>query len=139
VAILQRRWLSASHDDLRPADRVTVSEAAVILGVEIQQAESLLSGLDEEADPRLTRGVVEEVAAQTYDWLAHRHDPAAYWVSGQRAAETLGLTRTELDQLTTSERLPCLLHHDGILLYRRQQLLNTRRLRAARGWRRPYK
>lgn len=69
-----------------------------------------------------------------YGCLCHRSDSDAYWVIGQRAAETLGVDRDTLARLTAAGRLPWTRHDDGTVLYRRRDLLYIRNSREARTW-----
>ena len=137
-ATLTRRR-TRCRNDLLPAEHVTFAEAATILGVSSIRvlgliAEGFLTEQGSDTHRSLVRDQVEELSLATYDWLAHRHERHPYWVTGCQAAETLGVSRDELASLTIDGRLPHLIHPDGTLLYRRQQLLNRRRIREGRGW-----
>jgi predicted site-specific integrase-resolvase len=119
-------------------DLVSVDEAADILGCSASTVRHYLH------DGRLTahteryscldRQSVEHLAAHVYGWLTHRNDPHPYWVSGQRAAATLGVDRATLERLNQEHRLSCIRHRDGTTLYRRLDLIAVHRARDARAW-----
>lgn len=99
-----------------PSDPVTRDEAALILGCSLFLVEQhLAAGL-------LPRADVEQLATVAYPWRLYRDDPAAYWVVGERAAATLGVSDTGLRRLATADRVPYVLHAEAIRLYRREQL-----------------
>lgn len=137
--------LTRSHCQLHALDPVTRLEAAEILGCSTSSVETFITAgrlaRGDSPDPDhhdgLSRDDVEQLAIHVYACLLHRNDPASYWVAGQRAAETLGVERATLDKLSREKRLPSVLHQDGTLLYRRQDLLNARHSREARTWSEP--
>jgi excisionase family DNA binding protein len=75
---------------------------------------------------------VEGLVSATYKWRLHVHDPQSYWLTGQDAADLLGITRAHLTQLADAGRLPYLRHGDGTRLYRRDHLVLARNAREAR-------
>jgi hypothetical protein len=68
----------------------------------------------------LSQADVEQLARETYPW--RRRMPGSYWVVGNEAAAILGLSRQRLQQLAVQDRVPYLVHVDGVRLYRRAQL-----------------
>ncbi len=70
----------------------------------------------------LPRSDVELPASEVYAWRLHLDDVAPYWLTGQRAADILGISRARLNQLATDNRVPFVRHQDGTRLYRRGQL-----------------
>jgi hypothetical protein len=113
---------------LRPStDQVTLSEAAVILGCSISTVRRLVvTALNRMGNPRddssLARAAVEALATEVYSWRLHLDDANPYWLTGQRAADTLGLSRARLSQLASDNRIPFVRHQDGTRMYRRGQL-----------------
>jgi hypothetical protein len=97
-------------------------------------AAGTFAGGEQRGQRGMSRGEVEELAIHVYGCLCHRNDPDAYWVIGQRAAQTLDVDRDTLERLTAAGRLPCTRHDDGTLLYRRRDLLYIRHSREARTW-----
>jgi excisionase family DNA binding protein len=120
----------------RPVDAVTLSVAADILGVSVSSVRRLIAAGRLPAGRRyqhrtLDRADVEALAAGLYPWWRHTHDPDPYWVTGQRAARVLGVTRARLGQLARADLLPYVGHQDGTRLYRRHQLVVLRQARDA--------
>jgi predicted site-specific integrase-resolvase len=119
-------------------DLVTVDEAADILGCSASTVRQYLHDgrlmADAERYTCLDRQSVEQLAAQVYGWLKHRKDPCPYWVSGERAASTLGVDRETLERLNQQHRLACIRQPDGTTLYRRQDLVAAHNTRDARVW-----
>lgn len=113
---------------LQPSeDQVTLTEAAVILGCSISTVRRLVvSARTRHGNPdhgeRLLRTTVEDLATEVYSWRLHLDDPSPYWLTGQRAADALGLSRARLSQLAAENRVPFVRHQDGTRLYRREQL-----------------
>jgi hypothetical protein len=70
----------------------------------------------------LSRADVEALAVEVYPWRRHLDDRDAYWLTGQRAADVLGVNRATLRQLGDVDRVPFVVHRDGTRLYRRDQL-----------------
>ena len=70
----------------------------------------------------MSQADVEQLVALVYDWRAHLHDPTSYWVTGEDAAELVGVSSSRMRLLTAEDRLPYVLHVDGTRLYRRGQL-----------------
>lgn len=108
-------------------DELTLVESGLILGCSVSAVRRLVvtaharhGGYESEA--RLTRHSVEMLAAEVYAWRAHIDDASSYWVTGERAAAVLGVSRTRLNQLATARRVPFVRHQDGTRLYRRAQL-----------------
>jgi hypothetical protein len=109
------------------ADHVTLSEAAVILGCSISTVRHLVLTArgrhgTSEYDDVLVRENVETLATEVYGWRVHLDDPEPYWLTGQRAADTLCLSRARLSQLAADHRIPFVRHQDGTRMYRRSQL-----------------
>jgi hypothetical protein len=73
-------------------------------------------------DGDLLRASVETLATEVYSWRLHTDDELPYWVTGQRAADILGVSRARLSQLAVEHRVPFVRHQDGTRLYRREQL-----------------
>lgn len=112
-----------------PVDAVTYDEAAHILGMTVADAVAILRstrllGRVPAAHSILERAEVELLATETFHWktAAESGDEATYWVTGQRAADLLGVNRARLGQLADAGRLPFVRHQDGTRLYRRHQL-----------------
>lgn len=122
---------------MRPVDPVTLVQAAAILGCSTSTVRRYVvagrlachGGRYEHRSLSLTD--VEQFATQVYRWRRHVDDPAAYWVTGQAAADVLGLSRARVTQLAVRDRLPFVVHCDGTRLYRRAQLVIV-----AASWRR---
>jgi hypothetical protein len=110
-----------------PGDPVSLSEAAAILGCSISTVRRLVltargrHGNPEQHDA-LRRSNVEALATEVYSWRLHLDDADPYWLTGQRAADTLGLSRARLSQLAAENRIPFVRHQDGTRMYRRSQL-----------------
>ncbi|MDX6310068.1 MAG: hypothetical protein QOI06_3114 [Nocardioidaceae bacterium] len=139
VVLRGENVLTGYHCDQQPIDPVTSTEAAAILGCSVLSVQACMAagtfaGGEQRGRRGMSRGEVEELAIHVYAWLCHRNDPNAYWVIGQRAAQTLGVDRDTLERLTAAGRLPCTRHDDGTLLYRRRDLLYIRHSREARTW-----
>jgi hypothetical protein len=111
-----------------PVDAVTLLEAAEMLGCSVSSvrrhvaAGRLRPGRRRYKHRALSRADVETLAVTVYDWRWHVHDPGSYWVTGQRAAHVLGVNRARLSALSQADRLPYVVHRDGVRLYRRSQL-----------------
>jgi hypothetical protein len=73
---------------------------------------------------------VDGLARETYPW--RRRVPDSYWVAGNEAAAILDLSRQRLQQLAAEDRVPYILHVDGIRLYRRAQLETSANARESR-------
>lgn len=110
-----------------PVDCVTVEEAARILGCTPSTvgrhvlAGRLTSHRRRYQHRALSRAEVEHLAAVLYDGRSSG-DPESYWVTGQRAADVLGVSRARLGQLTRADRLPFVQRPNGRRLYRRAQI-----------------
>ena len=74
----------------------------------------------------------ERALGSAFDWRAHLRDPEPYWITGQRAADVLGVNVARLNQLATGGKLPYENHRDGTRLYRREQLEVVAQARDAR-------
>lgn len=114
---------------------LTLDEAANILGCSRSNVRRfVLAGRLAAGDRYRHRQIscvdAERLALEVYDWRRHRDDPAPYWVTGQRAAEVLGVNRARLDQLSRAGRVPYEVHRDGVRLYRRRQLQTVANARA---------
>jgi excisionase family DNA binding protein len=120
-----------------PRDEVSTDEAAVMLGcsasaVQRHVAAGRLPAQVVDGEPRLLRMHVERLASEIFAWRRHADDAGAYWVTGQRAADTLGVSRSRLGQLADARQLPHVRHQDGTRLYRRRELTAIRDARGAR-------
>jgi predicted site-specific integrase-resolvase len=119
----------------RPVDAVTLLEAAGILGCSVSSvrrhvaAGRLHSGRRRYKHRALSRADVEDLAVAVYDWRGHVHDPESYWLTGQQAADVYGVNRARLGELSRADRLPYVVHRDGVRLYRRHQLFVLARAR----------
>ena len=107
-----------------PSDPVTTDDAASILGCSVFLVEQHLTAglLPRWLNGGLSRADVERLATVAYPWWLHRLDPGAYWVTGERAAATLGVSESGLRLLSTADRVPFVVHCHGVRLYRREQL-----------------
>jgi hypothetical protein len=121
----------------RPVDPVTLLEAAEILGSSVSSvrrhvaAGRLHRGRRRYKHRALSRADVEALAAAVFEWRLHVHDPGSYWLMGQQAADLLDVNRARLSELSRADRLPFVVHRDGVRLYRRQQLEVASRARDA--------
>jgi hypothetical protein len=112
---------------LGPQDRITVSEAALILGCSVEtvrrhvDAGRLYDG-SADAGPSMSRTEVEGMAAELYPWRRHVRDTRSYWVTGAQAADVLGVSVGRLDQLSDAHQIPFVRHEDRTRLYRRREL-----------------
>ncbi len=109
------------------SDQVTLNEAAEILGCSISTVRRLVLTArgrhgNPELDDVLVRANVEALATEVYSWRLHIDDADPYWLTGQRAADALGLSRARLSQLAAESRIPFVRHQDGTRMYRRSQL-----------------
>jgi hypothetical protein len=80
----------------------------------------------------LSRADVEALALRTYAYRKHIGDPGSYWVTGQRAADILGVNMARVRQLAYAELIPAERHADGTFMYRRDQLMTVANAREAR-------
>jgi len=108
-------------------NEVTLSEAALILGCDITAVKRLVDTAKIphgafNRDHGLRRATAEDLATEVYSWRLHLRDPDAYWLTGQRAAHALGVSRARLSQLAAESRVPFVRHQDGTRLYRRREL-----------------
>jgi hypothetical protein len=99
----------------------------VILGCSISTVRRLVITArgrhgNSEHDDVLVRANIEGLATEVYSWRLHLDDAHPYWLTGQRAADTLGLSRARLSQLAADNRIPFVRHQDGTRMYRRAQL-----------------
>lgn len=112
----------------RPFDPVSLDEAAAILGCTPSTVRRhILAGRLTRHRGRykhqaLSRGDVEALACLIYPWWRHTGDAGSYWVTGQSAADVMGVCRSRLNQLADKDRVPYVTHRDRTRLYRRQQL-----------------
>ena len=110
-------------------DPVSISEAAWILGCSRSTVQRMMrDGRLPAGDPyihgRLSRADVEKVSSMVYPWRRHLHDQWSYWVTGQDAADLLGIGQKRLERLALSKQVPYVRHRDGTRLYRRNQLMS---------------
>lgn len=108
-------------------DPVTLDEAAHILGCSKSAARRriLAAGISSAGRYQhrsLSREAVEGLALTIYRWRDHIHEPESYWITGQRAADVLGVNVSRLNALVAKDRLPYVEHNDGTRMYRRLQL-----------------
>lgn len=114
---------------MSPLDPVTLAEAARILGCTPSTVERHIAAGRLERHRRrykhaaLSRTEVEALALELYRWGSGQPDnPWSYFVTGQRAADVLGVSRARLGQLALADRIPYVQHPSGRRLYRRGQL-----------------
>lgn len=69
-----------------------------------------------------TREVVEELAVEHYRWRAHVNDPDSYWVTLKQAAAILDVPAPRMKEYLADDRVPYVVHRDGVRLMRREQL-----------------
>ncbi len=123
---------------MRPVDAVTLSQAARILGTSKSSARRLVhagrlrSHGGRHEHRMLSQADVEAPACELYHWRAHTHDPESYWVTGEAAAELMGVSGARMRKMAAEDRLPCVVHVDGIRPYRRAQLDTLANSRDAR-------
>ncbi len=67
-----------------------------------------------------------------YRWRDHLGELDAYWITGQRAADVLGVNVARLNALAVKGFIPHETHADGTRLYRREQLEVVANAREAR-------
>jgi len=125
--------------DEHPIDALTFGEAAHVLGCPASTVRRhVLAGRLPAGDPRrhrtLARVDVEALTLQVYDHRLHRDDPESYWVTGQRAANILGVNVARPNQLVAKGFLPFEVHADGTRMFWRAQLAIVANAREAR-WR----
>ena len=103
-------------------DRITVEEAAALLGLSRRQVSRLrregllgrLPGL-----PSCSLADVEQYIVEP-------------WLTGQQAAEVLGVSHNRVSQLANVDRIPYVVSPTGRRWYRQQQLMTVANARAAR-------
>jgi hypothetical protein len=88
-----------------------------VLGCTPEEAAELLHGRT------LTLDEVEGLALDNYQWWRHLRDPRSYWVTASQAARLLHTSPGVVRRLLDQERVPYLVHHSGVRLMRRQELL----------------
>lgn len=113
-----------------PDDEVTIEEAGVILGGTAADVRRHLGAGRLHAP--LQRLEVERLASEIFAWRRHADDDEPYWITGQRAADLLGVSRSRLGQLAEAHQIPHVRHQDGTRLYRRHELASMRNLRHTR-------
>jgi hypothetical protein len=97
---------------VRPVDPVTYAEAGHILGVTASSvrrrvlAGQLRTWRSRQKHRTLSRADVEALALRTYPYRAHIGDPGSYWVTGQRAADILGVNMARVRQLAHGALIP---------------------------------
>ncbi len=121
----------------RPIDAVTLDQAARILGCSVTTVRrhimrGRLIAPERYRHRQLGRADVEHLALQLFRWKRHLKDSDPYWVTGQRAADVLGVNVTRLNQLAARGFVPFATHADGTRLYRREQLEVVSYARATR-------
>jgi hypothetical protein len=79
----------------------------------------------------LSRADVEALALRTYAYSKHVRDPDSYWVTGQRAADILGVNMARVRQLAYAGLIPSERHADGTFMHRREQLTTVANAREA--------
>jgi len=119
---------------------LTLEEAASILGCSKSAARRriLAAGISSAGryeHRSLSRATVEQLALTLYRWRDHLGELDAYWITGQRAADVLGVNVARLNALAVKGFIPHETHADGTRLYRREQLEVVARARAARWYR----
>jgi predicted site-specific integrase-resolvase len=124
---------------MAPVDCISLTDAAEILGCSRATVRRhILAGRLESGDRdepgSMSRDAVEQLARRSYDWRKRLHDDQSYWLTGQRAADVLGVNRARLNQLADRGFVPYVTHDDGTRLYRREQLEVVANARQAR-WR----
>lgn len=113
-------------------------EAAHSLGCTSAEVRRLLATgrLQRTGDRRgaVSPAEAEALAAEVYRWTgaARERDPSSYWVTGQVAADVLGVNRARLGNSPTRDGSPFVRHRDGTRLYRRDQLEVIANARAAK-------
>jgi hypothetical protein len=112
---------------LGPRDRISAATAAHILGCSMETvrrhvAAGWLGDIPYGNGRAMSRSEVEALASQLYPWRRHVHDERSYWVTGQQAADMLGITVGRLDQLSDAHHIPFVRHEDRTRLYRRREL-----------------
>jgi hypothetical protein len=107
-----------------------MEEAGVILGGSAADVGRHLAG--GRLDPQLSRVDVERLASEIFSWRRHADDEHPYWVTGRRAADLLGVSRSRLGQLADTHSVPYVRHQDGTRLYRRQDLTAIKHARHTR-------
>lgn len=123
----------------RPADPVTLLEAAGILGCSVSSvrrhvaAGRLRTARRRHKHRALSRADVEALAVAVYDWRRHVDDPGSYWLTGLACCRYARRQRARLSELSRADRLPYIVHREGVRLYRRCQLEVIAQSRAA-GW-----
>lgn len=120
-------------------DPITLREAAAILGCSVTVvrkhiAAGRLPSTVRYQHRQLSRADIEAMALQVYDWRSHIRQPEGYWITGQRAADVLGVNVSRLNVLAGKGFIPYEVHSDGTRLYRREQLEIVAQGRHAR-WR----
>ena len=118
---------------------MTLEEAASILGCSKSAARRriLAAGISSAgryAHRSLSREAVEHLALTLYRWRQHLGEPESYWITGQEAADVLGVNVSRVRVLAAKDRIPYVLHVDGTRMYRREQLAVVAQSRDAR-WR----
>jgi hypothetical protein len=122
----------------RPLDPVTYTEAGRILGVTASSVRRrVLAGeLTQRRRPgkhgTLSRSDVEALALRSYPYRKHNHESGSYWVTGQRAADILGVNMARVRQLAHAGLIPAERHADGTFMYRRELLMTVANAREAR-------
>jgi predicted transcriptional regulator len=65
---------------------------------------------------------IEAIATEIYQWSSELRSNYSYWVTAKQAAPILGVSQTRVKQLAVAERIPSVIHHTGVHLFRRHQL-----------------
>ena len=69
----------------------------------------------------LSKADVEALALRTYRYRNHINDSNSYGVTGQRAADILGVNLSRVTELAYKELIASERHAEGTLMYRRDQ------------------
>jgi hypothetical protein len=116
----------------RPLDPVTYAELAASSVRRRVIAGQLRTWRSRQKHRTLSRADVEALALRTYPYRKHTGDLRSYWVTGQRAADILGVNMARVRQLAYAGLIPCERHIDGTFMYRREQLMTVANAREAR-------
>jgi excisionase family DNA binding protein len=109
-----------------PGNGVTLEEAAHILGVARSTVRRLIVAGELDREGRYThrgldRDQVERLAMRR--WRRRPDHPAgSYWMTTGQVAAELGVSHARVWQLVRADRLPFVVSHGGVRLFRRRQL-----------------
>ena len=88
-----------------------------ILGCSRGQALELFHGRP------VTPGEAEAIAATSYPWRRHLHDPGSYWITTSETARLLHLSAPQVKRLLDHGQLRHVRHVSGVRLMRRAQIV----------------